>query len=134
MVGGGEGVAEPGVDVAVRRATRAQPDSLPGHLAYVMAEERDGDHVSAEDQIVQARAALAVPSNADVQLAFDGWTHDRGRTATVRRAMPMPAAVRDDAMRQVASFCERRVLADLRGRQAGGALTDDGFDRRRPCD
>jgi hypothetical protein len=29
--------------------------------------------------------------------------------------MPMPAAVRDDALHRVAAFCERRVPADLRG-------------------
>jgi hypothetical protein len=38
--------------------------------AQVMAEERDGEHVSAEEQIVQARIALAAP-DVDEQLALD---------------------------------------------------------------
>lgn len=42
--------------------------------ADVMAEERDGERVSAEDQIVQARASLATPSDADDQLSFEGTT------------------------------------------------------------
>jgi hypothetical protein len=41
------------------------------HLARD-AEERDGEHVSAVDQIVQARTSLASPSDVDVQLSFDG--------------------------------------------------------------
>jgi hypothetical protein len=41
------------------------------HLARD-AEERDGEHVSAVDQIVQARTLLASPSDVDVQLSFDG--------------------------------------------------------------
>ena len=64
-----------------------------------MAEKRDGDHVSAEDQIVQARAALAVPSSADVQFAFDGWTHDRGlyRNRQTRQPNARSRARRRDA-------------------------------------
>src|SRR3954464_13492316 len=40
--------------------------------AHVMAEERDGEHISAEEQIVLARAALAAVETAGQQLAFDG--------------------------------------------------------------
>jgi integrase len=40
--------------------------------AHVMAEERDGEHVSAEKQIAEARASLEAPHDADVQLSFDG--------------------------------------------------------------
>jgi hypothetical protein len=36
-----------------------------------MAEERDGDHVSAEAQIVQARTALDAAMSAEEQLSFD---------------------------------------------------------------
>src|SRR5262245_60215054 len=39
-----------------------------------------------------------------------GWAAGR-----LRGAMPMPTAVRDDAVREVAAFCERRVRVDLRG-------------------
>jgi hypothetical protein len=37
-----------------------------------MAEERDGDHLGAQDQIVQARASIVTPTAAEVQLCFDG--------------------------------------------------------------
>ncbi len=40
--------------------------------AHVMAEERDGEHVSAEQQIVLARARLVVAESDEVQLAFEG--------------------------------------------------------------
>ena len=40
--------------------------------AHVMAEERDGDHVSAEEQIVLARTGLIVSEAEGAQLAFDG--------------------------------------------------------------
>src|SRR4051794_28163223 len=40
--------------------------------AHVMAEERGGEHMSAEDQILEARAALATPNESDVQLSFEG--------------------------------------------------------------
>src|SRR3954464_11897748 len=40
--------------------------------AHVMAEERDGERVGAEEQIVLARAALAAVETAGQQLAFDG--------------------------------------------------------------
>ena len=36
-----------------------------------MAEERDGKHLGAEKQIVQARAALIAPVPAGEQLAFE---------------------------------------------------------------
>ena len=39
--------------------------------AHVMAEERDGEHVSAEEQIMQARAALTIEVPAEAQLSFD---------------------------------------------------------------
>lgn len=39
--------------------------------AHVMAEERDGEHISAEEQIVQARAALLTATPPDEQLSFD---------------------------------------------------------------
>jgi integrase len=39
--------------------------------AHVMAEERDGEHISAEEQIVQARAALNAATTAEEQLSFD---------------------------------------------------------------
>jgi integrase len=41
--------------------------------AHVMAEERDGEHVSAEEQIVQAREALLVTEADGEQLALDGF-------------------------------------------------------------
>jgi hypothetical protein len=37
-----------------------------------MAEERDGDHLSAEAQIAQARESLVAPRNVVTQLAFEG--------------------------------------------------------------
>ena len=40
--------------------------------AHVMAEERDGEHVSAEEQILQARVGLASAEPPDAQLTFDG--------------------------------------------------------------
>ena len=40
--------------------------------AHVMAEERDGDHVSAEEQIVLARSWLATAEPEGTQLAFEG--------------------------------------------------------------
>ena len=40
--------------------------------AHVMAEERDGDHVSAEEQIVLARTGLIAAEAEGTQLAFDG--------------------------------------------------------------
>ena len=39
--------------------------------AHVMAEERDGEHLSAEVQIMQARAALTIEVPAEAQLSFD---------------------------------------------------------------
>jgi integrase len=39
--------------------------------AHVMAEERDGEHVSSEEQIAQARAALKTVTPAEEQLSFD---------------------------------------------------------------
>src|SRR4051794_11277665 len=39
--------------------------------AHVMAEEREGEHVSAEVQIMQARAALTIEVPAEAQLSFD---------------------------------------------------------------
>src|SRR4051794_24681885 len=39
--------------------------------AHVMAEERDGEHISAEEQIVQARAAVNAATTAHEQLSFD---------------------------------------------------------------
>ena len=36
-----------------------------------MAEERGGEHMSAEEQIVQARASLASAEPPDAQLTFD---------------------------------------------------------------
>src|SRR5690348_6424622 len=39
--------------------------------AHVMAEERDGEHVGAEEQIALARAGLAAVETAGEQLAFD---------------------------------------------------------------
>jgi len=36
-----------------------------------MAEERDGEHVSAEEQILQARAALNAAMPTEEQLTFD---------------------------------------------------------------
>jgi integrase len=44
--------------------------------AHVMAEERDGEHVSAEQQIVLARAALVAADSGEVQLAFEGLESD----------------------------------------------------------
>jgi hypothetical protein len=40
--------------------------------AHVMAEERDGEHVSAEEQIVLARAGLVAAEDEGAQLAFEG--------------------------------------------------------------
>jgi integrase len=40
--------------------------------AHVMAEEREGDHLSAEVQIEQARESVEAPGTADTQLAFEG--------------------------------------------------------------
>jgi hypothetical protein len=37
-----------------------------------MAEERDGDHVSAEEQIVLARTGLIAAEADGTQLTFDG--------------------------------------------------------------
>ena len=39
--------------------------------AHVMAEERGGEHVSAEEQIVQARAGFGPAEPPDAQLTFD---------------------------------------------------------------
>ena len=36
-----------------------------------MAEERDGEHISAEEQIAQARASLAPGEPPDAQLTFE---------------------------------------------------------------
>ena len=36
-----------------------------------MAEQRGGEHVSAEEQIMQARAALTIEVPAEAQLSFD---------------------------------------------------------------
>jgi integrase len=41
--------------------------------AHVMAEERDGEHVSAEEQILQAREALLNAEAEGEQLALDGF-------------------------------------------------------------
>jgi integrase len=40
--------------------------------AHVMAEERDGEHVSAEEQILLARSGLIAAEAEGTQLAFDG--------------------------------------------------------------
>jgi integrase len=40
--------------------------------AHVMAEERDGDHVSAEEQILLVRTGLIAVEAEGAQLAFDG--------------------------------------------------------------
>jgi len=40
--------------------------------AHVMAEERDGEHVSAQDQIAQARAGLDSAEPDEAQLTVDG--------------------------------------------------------------
>jgi integrase len=40
--------------------------------AHVMAEERDGDHVSAEEQIALARTGIFSAEAEGTQLAFDG--------------------------------------------------------------
>ena len=39
--------------------------------AHVMAEERDGEHVSAEEQIFQARAGCGRVELPDAQLTFE---------------------------------------------------------------
>ena len=41
--------------------------------AHVMAEERDGDHVSAEEQILLARTGLMAAEAEGTQLTFDGF-------------------------------------------------------------
>jgi integrase len=53
--------------------------------AHVMAEERDGEHVSAEEQIIQARQALLEAESEGEQLSLDGF-EDSGADADHFRA------------------------------------------------
>jgi hypothetical protein len=56
----------------------------------------------------RGRIVQPLPSRWTSHSPFDG-TADR-----VTSVMPLPAPVRDDAVRQVAAFCEARVPVDLR--------------------
>ena len=56
-----------------------------------MAEERDGEHVSAEEQILQARAALNAATPTEEQLSFDDLKAGAPRRIELQRAADVSA-------------------------------------------